>query len=132
MRYLGIDYGRVRIGIARSDEEGTMAFPDRVIAVGTEAVAAEEIAKIARDAGAGAVVMGLPLALDGAETEESRRARSFAEMTRIATGLPVYLENEIFTSRMADHAGVAKDKIDAASAAIILQSYLDRKIKDKG
>ncbi|TSD04189.1 MAG: putative holliday junction resolvase [Parcubacteria group bacterium Greene0714_36] len=126
MRYLGIDYGRVRIGVAWSDEEGNMAFPDRVIAGSREAAAAEEVAKIARDTRAGAIVMGLPLALDGGETEESRRVRSFAERVRVSTRLPLYLENEIFTSRMADHAGVAKDKIDAASAAIILQSYLDK------
>lgn len=131
MRYLGIDYGRVRIGVARSDEEGTMAFPDRVISGRDESAAIVEIQNIASLAQARGIVIGLPLGLSGQETETARRARGFAEKVGKSLRLPVYLENEIFTSRMADHEGVAKDKIDAASAAIILQSYLDRKIKDK-
>ncbi|MEK7099048.1 MAG: Holliday junction resolvase RuvX [Patescibacteria group bacterium] len=126
MRYLGIDYGSVRIGIARSDEEGNMAFPDRVISDKNPHTAIGEIQKIAEDAKAGAVVIGLPLGLDGSETETSRRVRHFAERAGAVLRLPIYLENELFTSRMADHEGVAKDQIDAASAAIILQSFLDK------
>lgn len=126
MRYLGIDYGRVRIGIARSDEEGRMAFPDRVVAGTDEDVAVKEICRLAREANAGEIVVGLPLALAGMETEESGRARAFAKKMADACGLAVRMENEIFTSRMAAHEGVAKDRIDAASAALILQSYLDK------
>ena len=126
MRYLGVDYGSVRIGTARSDEGGSMAFPDRIIAGKDATAAIGELQKIAEDAQVGAIVIGLPLGLDGSETEISRRVRHFAERVGSTLHLPIYLENELFTSRMADHEGVAKDRIDAASAAIILQSFLDK------
>ena len=126
MRYMGIDYGRVRMGVARSDEEGNMAFPDRVLSGKDERAAIEELRTIASETGVGAMVIGLPLAMDGQDTKTSRRVRIFAQRVGEALHLPVYMENEMFTSRMADHQGVAKDRIDAASAAIILQSYLDK------
>ncbi|MBI3631067.1 MAG: Holliday junction resolvase RuvX [Candidatus Sungbacteria bacterium] len=126
MRYLGIDYGRRRIGVAYSDEEGRIAFPDRVIAAGRDEAAIKEIVRLVSGAGAKEIVIGLPLGLDGKETEESGRVRAFARSLGQAAQLPVHLENEILTSRMATHVGVAKEMRDAASAAFILQSYLDK------
>ena len=131
MRYLGVDYGRARIGIAVSDPEGKIAFPRQVIAYRSmrqviaafkDSVAAEGIEEI---------VAGLPVGLDGQDTEETAAVRVFAEALAAALGLPVHLENEMFTTRMAEAAGGKGKMSDASAAAIILQSYLDKKIESR-
>ncbi|MEK7541614.1 MAG: Holliday junction resolvase RuvX [Patescibacteria group bacterium] len=131
MRYLGIDYGKARIGAATADEETGIAIPRGIIRREDDAQAIAEIRILARKEGIEKIVVGLPLAMDGAETEMSRAARAFAEKLSVVSAVPVAFENEMLTTRMAGHAGVAKDLIDASSAAIILQSYLDKKIEDK-
>jgi len=125
MRYVGIDYGACRIGVARSDAAGRMAFPLRAIAYRArkEAIAA---LKTICDAEITAVVVGLPMGLDGQETDETREVRRFVADLAHAIALPIYLENEMLTSRMARDAGMAGGAIDASAAAIVLQSYLDK------
>lgn len=124
MRYLGIDYGARRIGLARSDEAGRMAFPLRTIEYRAREDAIAEIRKICAD-GISAIVIGLPIGLDGQETDEAREVRQFATDSEKEIALPLYFENEILTSRIAYQAGMRGRNIDAAAAAIILQSYLD-------
>ena len=125
MRYVGIDYGARRIGVAQSDEGGAMAFPLRTIEYRTRENAIDEIRKIC-DTEIGALVVGLPIGLDGKDTDETREMRGFATELAQSIALPIYFENEIFTSRMAYGAGMRGNAIDASSAAIILQSYLDK------
>lgn len=126
MRYVGIDYGEKLIGMAVADGEMMVATPRGVIMRSSDAQAISDIASMARKEQVGKIVIGVPLGHEGGETDISRAARAFGEKLRGAVGVPVEFENEIFTSRMAHHAGVAKENIDAASAAIILQSYLDK------
>lgn len=123
---MGIDYGTKRIGTAIADGETGIAVPRGVILCVSDAQAIEEIKTLVKEERIEKIIIGLPLGHEGGETDISRAARSFGEKLRNATGVPIAFENEIFTSRMADHTGVAKDKIDASSAAIILQSYLDK------
>lgn len=125
MRYLGIDYGGRRIGLATADGETRIAVPRAVVERKNDPQVLRDIAAFAAREDIAAVVIGLPLGMDGGETDTSHRARSFAERVGARLRLPLYMENETFTSRMAMHAGVAKERIDAASAAIILQSFLD-------
>ena len=125
MRYLGIDYGGARIGIAWSDEEETMAFPLRTIEYRVRKDAIAVLKKICGSEIA-AVVIGLPIGLDGKDTDETREVRQFAADLAEAIAAPIYFENEMLTSRMAYDAGMRRGAIDAASAAIILQSYLDK------
>lgn len=127
MRYLGIDYGMRRMGMAVADEETMIATPRGVILRNDDAQAIRAIGAIIAEEKIEQVIVGLPLWHDGAETQASREAREFAEKLKQATGAILEFENEMFTSRMANHAGVKKNWIDAASAAIILQSYLDRR-----
>lgn len=122
---MGIDYGGRRIGVAYSDEAGHMAFPVRTIEYRARAGAIAELKKICAD-GIRAVVIGLPVGLDGKETSETAEVRRFAAELAQAIAPPIYFENEMLTSRMAYGAGMRGNDIDASSAAIILQSYLDK------
>lgn len=126
MRYLGIDYGSKRIGIAVSDAEGRMAFPRKVIKGGISELR-KELRELIREEPVAKVIVGLPLGLDGKETEETREVKNFAEKLRQKLDIPLEFENEMLTTKMAQTAGVKKELVDASSAAIILQSYLDKK-----
>ena len=123
---MGIDYGSKRIGIAVSDDEGRMAFPSGVIANIGKLPVKEIVARIKKE-GIGSIVVGIPVSLDGRETEQTRLTRVFIERLESAITFPVETENEMLTSRMAEHAGIKIGHVDESSAAIILQSYLDKK-----
>lgn len=127
MRYVGIDYGARRIGVAQSDADGNIAFPLRTIEYRARAGAIAELKEIC-DGEIGAVIIGLPIGLDGQETDETREVRRFAGEIEREIPLPLYFENEMLTSRMAYGAGMRGNAIDASSAAIILQSYLDKSV----
>lgn len=130
MRYVGIDYGEKRIGVAAADGETGIAVPRGVILRENDAQAIKETTSFIMREQIGRIIIGLPLGHDGAETDMSRAARAFGDTLGAAVGLPVEFENEIFTTRMAAHEGVPKDSLDSSSAAIILQSYLDKQKKE--
>lgn len=126
MRYLGIDYGSKRIGVAVSDTEGRIALPRKVIEGGIKELR-KELRELLREGPIAKIVVGLPLALDGRETDETREVKNFAEKLRQKWNIPVEFENEMLTTKIAEEGGAKKELVDASSAAIILQSYLDRK-----
>lgn len=127
MRYLGIDYGKKRMGLALSDESGKLAFPlTRLLVVGFRQ-AAKEIAGIIRKEGAEKIIIGLPITFDGRESPQAKETREFGQKLEKELKLKVEFENEVLSTKLAQRSGVPADKIDAASAAIILQSYLDKK-----
>jgi putative Holliday junction resolvase len=128
MKYLGIDFGEARIGLALSDSSGRMAFPKNILLNRGNTRLAEQIKKLISEEHISEIIVGLPLSLDGKETKESGDARVFGKWLADTTTLPVEFENEIFTTKMATHPGVVKGKVDAAAAALILQSYLDKHI----
>lgn len=127
MRYLGIDYGTKRIGIALSDQGGRIAFPKKVIVNRGEEKIADEIKTIVEQEKASEIVVGLPVSLDGRETEITKEVRRFAEALERSVRTPVHFENEMLTTHMVERAGVKKEHVDKAAAALILQSYLDKK-----
>lgn len=127
MRHLGIDYGAKRIGVALSDVGGRIAFPYSVIHRRGNIFIFDQISALIKQEGVEIIVIGLPLGMDGEETQESGRVREFAKELGTKTSLPIALENEMFSSRMVKDAGVAKEHVDEASAALVLQSYLDKK-----
>lgn len=128
MRYLGIDYGTKRIGIALSDIGGRIAFPKKVIANRGEEKTVDEIKTIFEQEKAAEIVVGLPVSLDGKETEITKEVRRFAEALGRSVRIPVRLENEMLTTRMVERAGVKKEHVDEAAAALILQSFLDKRL----
>ncbi|MFW5836764.1 MAG: Holliday junction resolvase RuvX [Desulfovibrionaceae bacterium] len=134
MRTLGIDYGMKRVGLALSDPEGRLALPYRVIERTTRHALFGELAQVVERESVQAVVVGLPLSMDGGETLAARQCRNFADSLARRTGLPVRLEDERLTSAEAERdlaqAGLDSRKrrqhLDAQAAALILQTHLER------
>ncbi|MDB5178698.1 MAG: Holliday junction resolvase YqgF [Patescibacteria group bacterium] len=125
-KYLGIDYGAKRIGLATADAETKLATP--LATVG----AAELIATIKREGPFKAVVVGLPRSLDGLETAQTLAVRRFTDdVLWRHLRIEAEFQDEAGTSSLAEErlkgAGkpYAKGAIDAEAAAIILQDYLD-------
>ena len=126
MRHLGIDYGAKRIGIAVSDQGGKIAFPKKVIFNRGNKRVMEEIGALLKEESISKIIIGLPISLDGSESEQTKEVRKFSGDLSKRTALNIEFENEMLTTRMAKQAGVSKEHLDESSAALILQSYLDK------
>jgi putative Holliday junction resolvase len=135
MRPLGIDLGKVRVGIAIADELGLMAHPRPHLDGQDVKGLLAALSSLARAEGVTEFVVGLPRQLDGREGAAARRSRKFAERLRAECGLPVALVDEWLSTREARarlrEQGVAargaRDRLDSAAATLILQTYLDSK-----
>ena len=122
MRFLGIDYGTKRIGLALSDEEGKFAYPHVVLKNMPQVV--EQISKICRDERGGEIGLGWSLNYRRRENPLMRRVNTFRTALATATNLPIVLEDEVLTTREADQEIGPDDFTDARAAAIILRTYL--------
>jgi putative holliday junction resolvase len=133
-RYLGLDYGGRRIGVALSDPGAIIAQPLETITVTGVTDAVGKVCRVIAEHGVIAVIIGLPLSLSGRESETTAEVRKFAERLGAACPVPIHFEDERLSSRQAEmilhsHGKKIKGnkgKIDRISAAVILQSYLDR------
>ena len=132
LRYLGIDYGTRRIGLAVSSPIGTVHPRPRLDREGTEADIQALVALI-RDEGVEALVIGLPHHMDGAVSEMEVEARQFGATLAEAAGLPLFGSDERLTSAEADrmlkisgrrNPRARKERIDSAAACILLQDFL--------
>lgn len=128
MRYLGIDFGSKRIGIAVSDEDGKLAFPNEVVKNSEESLSI--ISKICRERKIEKVVIGESLNYKGEDNPIMKKIVDFKLSLENELHIPVVFEPEMMTSVQAERFQGKNDKIDASAAAIILQSYLDREIKN--
>ena len=132
MKYLAVDYGLKRIGIAVSDAQGRMAFPRRTLIMNTRAQFFAELVACLTEEAAEAVVVGLPLSMDESESLITRRVRHFVERLKRRTELPVFWMNEQLSSheaeqdlRMADVRGARiRAVVDQQAACRILESFL--------
>lgn len=124
MKYLGIDYGTKRVGLATAPEGGTMAFPLRVIQ-NTSALV-NDIAEICAKVGIGTIVIGNSLNNQNEPNALMKKISPFADELKSKTGLPVEFMNEMYSSREATHLQGDNAMNDASAAAIVLQSYLDK------
>jgi len=133
MRILGVDYGHKRIGLALSDESGTIAQPLTYIDGGAAGKVSLELAQLCDERQVGKIVVGVPLRLDGKPSEQTERTLAFIAELRRATTIPVAQWDERLTSVQAERALLEgnvrrsdrKQKIDKLAAQIMLQSYLD-------
>ncbi len=131
-RVLGLDPGTKRVGVAVSDPLGITAQP-RGVLDGGDPHLMEAIAALAVEVGAERIVVGLPVSLNGSEGPAAIAAREFAAAVGEATGLPVELADERFTSVTAERvlvqAGLSGRRRravrDRVAAAVMLQAYLD-------
>lgn len=124
MKYLGVDYGTKRVGIATSDEGGRMAFPFKVIPNSPNLIS--EIATICTTEHVAAIVVGESLNFQNMPNAIMDEIHPFATALEKAAKLPLYFMNEILSSREAMHIQGDNKHNDASAAAIILQSYLDK------
>ena len=133
MRVLGVDFGHKRVGLALSDESGTIAQPLTYIDGGGVAAVSREVARIGEERQAGKIVVGVPLRLDGTSSEQTERTLGFIVELQRATTIPVVKWDERLTSAQAERVllegnvrrSKRKQNIDKLAAQIMLQSYLD-------
>ena len=140
MRLLGIDYGRVRFGLALSDEEEILASP---LPVYTRNRSEREdiafLAGLVRERGVKRIVIGLPINMDGSQGEMADEVLRFASSIERKTGIPVVTLDERLTSVEAERAliegGISRKKRkelrDSLAAVLILQTYLDKLSKER-
>ncbi|MGC9602381.1 MAG: Holliday junction resolvase RuvX [Minisyncoccia bacterium] len=141
MKYIGIDYGTKRIGLARSDESGSIAFPLVTIVAGPHTVG--EIAAIAQKESAQKIILGESRNFKGEANKVMEDIERFKKDLEEVAGVPVVYEAEFLSSaaaarqyhdysqpRRPERVGAptkaSESKLDASAAAVILQSYLDR------
>lgn len=125
MRVLALDYGSARCGCALSDATGTLATPiEEIERPGTRRGLAR-VAALARDREAERVVVGLPLGLGGADTDQTREVRAWAERLERAVAVPVELFDERFTTAIAARTP-GRTSEDSRAAAVLLEDWLAR------
>lgn len=124
MKYLGIDFGSKRIGLAISDSGGTIAFPYSVVLNGKNNL--EEIEKIIKEENIDEVVIGESKDFKGEPNKIMAEIEKFKIALESKTKLKVHFEPEFMTSSQAELIQGKNDMHDASAAAIILQTFLDK------
>lgn len=136
IRYAGVDYGRVRVGLAVADEENSIALArGNVPGEGSPAEVARRIGEALADVAPTIYVVGLPLSLDGSEGTSAKYAKRLARAIRDTLSVKVVLLDERLTTAQASRSlrelGLdsreARKSIDAAAASVLLQTALDRR-----
>lgn len=134
---LGVDVGTVRVGMAGSDETGTIATPLRTIPRRPAERLWEEVTEVVEERRPVRIVVGLPRRLDGSEGESAVDARRLADELHRHTGLPVEMWDERFTTAAAERSLIAAGRrraarrrsIDSVAASLLLQSWLDARAR---
>ena len=141
MRILGLDYGSKTVGVAVTDALGLTAQPLETIKRREENILRKtfrRIEELVKEYEVTEIVVGLPLNMNGTESERSLAARQFGALLSRRTGLPVYFEDERLTTAEAEEillsGGIRKDEmktyVDKIAASLILRSYMERKESD--
>lgn len=125
MRYLGIDFGSKRVGIAVSDETNSMAFPYVVIQNNEKLI--EEIEQVVVKEKITNIVIGESLDYTGAANKIMKSIKDFVATLEQKTKLTISFEPEFLTSVQAEHLQGKNEMHDASAATIILQSFLDKR-----
>ncbi len=128
MRYLGVDPGGRRIGLAVGDDSTGVVSPLEIVAYDGVAAAAQLIADAAKRIAAGCVVVGLPTLADGSTGSAARRSHLLAEHLR-TMGVEVQLQSEFLTTdearRRAREAGRPRSgRVDDLAAQVLLEEFL--------
>jgi putative Holliday junction resolvase len=133
-RYIGLDFGGRRVGVAVSDPGGLIAQPYDTLVIKNLDEAVSGVCRLVAEFDAAGVVLGLPLNLSGDASDLSTTVRKFADRLRASCPVPIHFEDERLSSKQAEATLHAmgkkikgnKEKIDRISAALILQTFLDR------
>ena len=131
-RYMGVDYGEKRIGLAKADDETRLAKPDRVFQVSGKYEEDMNYLATYIKSETDIVVVGLPLTKEGTEGPMAKKVREFAVELQFKTDLPLHFQDERMTTRenyglLQEYPTEEKRKLlDALAAASILQTWLDK------
>lgn len=132
--WIGLDYGTRRIGVATADAGGRIASPTTTLTgSGNASRDAQTILLWATERDVAGIVLGLPLNMDGSDSQQTRQTRAVADALRRASRVPVELWDERLSTFQADEylaaadvrPGRRKALRDALAAQVILQSFLD-------
>lgn len=122
-KFIGIDYGTKRIGLALADEDTRIATPHKVIDNDDEVIS--RLVDLCQKESVHAAVLGESKKLSGEDNPVMKQIRSFKREFEEQANLPVVYIPEFFTSAQARRQPESQFKVDGSAAAIILQSYLD-------
>ncbi len=133
-KYLGVDYGDKRTGLADCDPSGLVATGIGTVSAGGMRSTAELVAKEASSRGCVKIIVGLPKNMDGSEGFRSEAVKAFVNILSELTEIPIELYDERMTTmeayRFLGETGTfgkkRKSAVDTLSAQIILQNYIDR------
>jgi putative Holliday junction resolvase len=130
MRVLALDYGSARCGCALSDPTGTIVTPVEIVERPATKRGFAQLRELVREREVERVIVGLPLSLDGGDTEQTREARAFASelSQRLGDSIPIEMHDERFTTLLAQRTrgpgqGFATSE-DSRAAAHLLESWL--------
>ena len=138
-KYLGVDYGDVRTGLAECDISGMLASGITTIKEGGMRKTAIRVAKEAEARSCKMIVIGLPKNMDGTMGERTEVIKAFAEILKELTSIPIDFFDERMSTMIAyRYLGATetfgkkrKDAVDTLSAEIILQGYIDKERNSK-
>ena len=138
-KYLGVDYGDVRTGLAECDVSGLLAGPIGTIAEGGMRNTAVRVAKEAESRSCKKIVIGLPRNMDGSEGIRVDTVKAFAKILSELTDIPIDFYDERMSTMAAyrfldgtqTYGKKRKNAIDTLSAEIILQGYIDKERNSK-
>jgi putative Holliday junction resolvase len=131
VRVLALDYGSARCGCALSDPTGTLATPIDPIERPATRRGFARVTELVRDRGVERVVVGLPLGLSGADTDQTRETRAFAARLAEAVAVPVDLYDERFTTAIAARSSRdERTSEDSRAAAVLLDDWLARHARE--
>jgi len=125
MRFLGIDFGTKRVGIAVTDEKGTMAFPHGVYNNDNSLV--KKISDLINEKKVAEIVIGYSLDKEGKPNEVHKLVEELMTDLTLETGLPIHLEPEQFTTQAALRIQGRNSMTDASAATLILEHFITRK-----
>ncbi len=123
MKYLGIDYGTKRIGVAISDDGGSFAFPKAIFDTSN---VVEEIKTLVTAENIEAIVIGESVATNDTPNALATHVQAFKAKLTIVTGLPIFFVREDFSTVEAHRYQITAGRRDDSAAAIILQRFLDQ------
>ena len=135
MRTLAIDLGERRIGLAMSDPLGMLASPFGTLEAMQPKLVARRLNVIISENEVNELVVGLPLRTEGTDSAQTDRVRAWAEEVRPLIAVPIVFVDERFSTKEAagnlraagESSASMRDRLDAAAATVVLQSYLDLK-----
>jgi len=133
MRYLAIDYGTRRTGLAICDPSETIVSPLSVL--DSRKGLLEKILNVIKNENVGAIVVGLPLNMDDSKGSQAQLSEKFGEQLKKVIQIPLYFQDERLSSFAAEEKlapaqftrGKKKKRLDAIAAAQILENYIENK-----